>query len=78
MMNPFQSIVIIQAPSVSQKISDEIQDEAHSNQVSLSMGTGNRLQRRTSELNMWEKKNKWHTSLQNRFHGRSLSIFARD
>jgi hypothetical protein len=40
MMNPFQYIVIIQAPSVSQKIGDELQDEAHSNQVSPSTGTG--------------------------------------
>jgi hypothetical protein len=30
------------------------------------------------ELNMWAKKNKWQTSLQNRFHGKPLSIFARD
>jgi hypothetical protein len=40
MMSPFQSIVIIQAPSVSQKPCDALQDEAHSNQVSLSTGTG--------------------------------------
>jgi hypothetical protein len=39
MMSPFQSIVIIQAPSMSQKPGDELQDEEHSNQVSLSTGT---------------------------------------
>jgi hypothetical protein len=40
MMSPFQSIVIIQVPSVSQKPGDKLQDEEHSNQVSLSTGTG--------------------------------------
>jgi hypothetical protein len=39
-MIPFQYIVIIQAPSVSQELGDELQNTAHSNQVSLSMGTG--------------------------------------
>jgi hypothetical protein len=38
-MSPFQYIVIIQVPSVSKKPSDALQDEAHSNQVSLSTGT---------------------------------------
>jgi hypothetical protein len=37
-MSPFQSIVIIQVPSVSQKPRDELQDDTHSNQVSLSTG----------------------------------------
>ena len=36
MMSPFQYIVIIQVSSVSQKPGDALQDEAHSNQVSLS------------------------------------------
>jgi hypothetical protein len=36
MMSPFQYIVIIQVPSISQKPGDALQDEAHSNQVSLS------------------------------------------
>jgi hypothetical protein len=27
---------------------------------------------------MWAQKNKWHTSLQNHFHGKPLNIFARD
>jgi hypothetical protein len=40
MMSPFQYIVIIQVPSVSQKTGDALQDKAHSNQVSLSTGTG--------------------------------------
>jgi hypothetical protein len=36
------------------------------------------LHRITLELNMWAKKNKWKTSLQNHFHGNLLSIYATD
>jgi hypothetical protein len=41
MMSPFQSIVIIQAPSVSLKeLGDALQEKAHSNQISLSTRAG--------------------------------------
>ena len=39
---------------------------------------GNKLQKRTSELSMWAKKNKWQTSLQNHFHRNPMNIIAKD
>jgi hypothetical protein len=40
MMITFPYFVITQVPSVYQESSDALQDEAHSNQVSFSMGVG--------------------------------------
>ena len=76
MMRPFQSIVIIKAPLVSQR-TRWCTPWWSTFQSSITF-YGSRLHKIISELSMWAQKNKWKTSSQNHFHRNPLNIFLRD